>query len=97
MVEINAGCESVPTLVFTDGSTLTEPSQKVLVARLESVGSGVAPLSIQDQVLIQLRNPIISAFGVGLAISGWMVDALPVISLGAFLFILPFLVRILRR
>jgi hypothetical protein len=32
--EINAGCESVPTLVFPDGSTLTEPSPHALNLKL---------------------------------------------------------------
>jgi hypothetical protein len=32
--EINRGCESVPTLVFPDGSTLTEPSVPELQQRL---------------------------------------------------------------
>lgn len=31
---INHGCESVPTLVFPDGSTLTEPSVPELQQRL---------------------------------------------------------------
>ena len=36
--EINSGYESVPTLVFPDGSTLTEPSAGALRARLQSLG-----------------------------------------------------------
>ena len=32
--EINGGCESVPTLVFPDGSTLTEPSTSLLNQKL---------------------------------------------------------------
>ncbi len=41
---INHGNESVPTLVFPDGSTLTEPSSGQLQARLEALGYHV-PLS----------------------------------------------------
>ena len=41
---INNGYDSVPTLVFADGSTLTEPSGSALKARLESLGYSV-PLS----------------------------------------------------
>ena len=41
---INNGYDSVPTLVFADGSTLTEPSGSELKARLESLGYKV-PLS----------------------------------------------------
>lgn len=36
--EINNGYESVPTLVFPDGSTLTEPSTRELSARLKAFG-----------------------------------------------------------
>lgn len=35
---INNGNESVPTLVFTDGSTLTEPTVGELKSKLESLG-----------------------------------------------------------
>jgi mycoredoxin len=35
--EINAGCESVPTLVFPDGTTLTEPSDYALQQKLEQL------------------------------------------------------------
>jgi len=42
--EINSGYESVPTLVFPDGSTLTEPSIGELKRKLESLGYRV-PLS----------------------------------------------------
>jgi mycoredoxin len=36
--QINRGCESVPTLVFPDGSTLTEPSRYELQTRLRGMG-----------------------------------------------------------
>lgn len=42
---INHGNESVPTLVFPDGSTLTEPSVGTLKAKLESLGYQVSPLA----------------------------------------------------
>ena len=41
--EINNGYESVPTLVFPDGSTLTEPSTSQLKAKIESLGYRVGP------------------------------------------------------
>ncbi len=43
--EINSGYESVPTLVFPDGSTLTEPSAGQLRNKLESLGYRVGPLA----------------------------------------------------
>ena len=36
--EINNGYESVPTLVFPDGSTLTEPSERQLRRKLQQMG-----------------------------------------------------------
>lgn len=42
---INNGNESVPTLVFPDGSTLTEPGFGELKAKLESMGYKVGPVA----------------------------------------------------
>ena len=95
--EINAGNESVPTLVFTDGSTLTEPSQVILLAHLDSLEYGLNPLSAFDRILIQLENPLIRAFGLGLVIAGWVVDAFPVVGMGIFLVALPFIVGMFRQ
>lgn len=39
--EINKGYESVPTLIFPDGSTLTEPSVRQLQQKLASMGHRV--------------------------------------------------------
>lgn len=38
VLEINHGYESVPTLVFPDGTTLTEPSGAMLADKLEQMG-----------------------------------------------------------
>lgn len=35
---INHGNESVPTIVFPDGATLTEPSNKILIDKLLALG-----------------------------------------------------------
>lgn len=42
---INNGNESVPTLVFPDDTTLTEPSVGELKQKLESLGYRVSPLA----------------------------------------------------
>ena len=42
---INRGNESVPTLVFPDGSTLTEPSASELKQKLETMGYQVGLLA----------------------------------------------------
>jgi mycoredoxin len=41
--EINRGYESVPTLVFPDGSTLTEPSTRTLKHKLAAMGYEFQP------------------------------------------------------
>jgi mycoredoxin len=43
VLEINHGYESVPTLVFPDGSILTEPSSQVLWNKLASLGYEFQP------------------------------------------------------
>ncbi len=42
---INDGNESVPTLVFPDGSNLTEPSTGALKAKLAQFGHTVGPIA----------------------------------------------------
>lgn len=42
---INNGNESVPTLLFPDGSTLTEPSVGEIKQKLEALGYQVSPLA----------------------------------------------------
>jgi mycoredoxin len=55
---INNGNESVPTLVFPDGSTLTEPGLGALRQKLSELGySGEALDSVGARVGFTLRNP----------------------------------------
>lgn len=63
VLEINRGNASVPTLVFPDGSTLTEPSLAELTARLEALGYTVRPETTADKVLAVLLAPSILMFG----------------------------------
>lgn len=37
VMEINGGFQSIPVIVFPDGTHLTEPSDKVLKAKLEEL------------------------------------------------------------
>lgn len=39
VVEINGGAQSIPVIVFDDGTHLTEPSDPALRAKLEEVGA----------------------------------------------------------
>ena len=56
---INNGYESVPTLVFPDGSTLTEPGSGQLRRKLEAMGYTVQPPGWQkamSAILERLRG-----------------------------------------
>ena len=38
VIEINCGAKSIPVIVFSDGTHLTEPSDNELKAKLQSLG-----------------------------------------------------------
>lgn len=63
VMEINQGNASVPTLVFPDGSTMTEPALSALTARLEASGHTIAPETFLQRVLLVLEAPSILTFG----------------------------------
>lgn len=44
--ELNDGNASVPTLVFPDGTTLTEPSGRALQKKLSKMGYSVSPVAL---------------------------------------------------
>ena len=52
VADINDGNYSVPTLVFPDKSTLTEPSPAILLNKLEGIG-----YSIDARVIKSARRP----------------------------------------
>jgi mycoredoxin len=66
--EINNGNESVPTLVFTDGSTLTEPSLTQLKVKLAGLGYyGRSPTWLevaQENLLMVLMSVGMLIFGI---------------------------------
>lgn len=92
--EINAGYESVPTLVFSDGSTLTEPSEDVLYAHLDGLGLRLDPPSGVVKYLLYMRNPIVPAFGVGVVIGGALFGSSLVMGVGIFLVLIPWVIRL---
>jgi mycoredoxin len=67
VMAINNGNASVPTLVFPDGSTLTEPSTAVLRQKLQSLGYTVP----QPNLWQSLRdNPFYSIMGSAMFLFG---------------------------
>lgn len=63
--QINNGNESVPTLIFPDGSTLTEPSVRQLSDSLARFGYQVRPTAW----LVGNLPKIIIGLGIGLALA----------------------------
>ena len=63
VIEINQGNASVPTLVFPDGSTLTEPAIDDLEAKLRSLGLDIPPATPIERVRIVLQTPTLLTFG----------------------------------
>ena len=61
--EVNNGYESVPTLVFPDGSTMTEPSGSELRAKLVALGHDVPTPTARHRVQSLLGNPLVSVLG----------------------------------
>lgn len=94
---INAGYESVPTLVFPDGSTLTEPSEDALYTHLLDLGYRLDPLNLPQRLMVYFGNPILGAFGVGLVIGGWIAGSVAVMGVGLTLIAIPLLMRVLTR
>jgi mycoredoxin len=70
--EINRGYESVPTLVFPDGSTLTEPTRSELQAKLQSLGYEVRPPTSMEWIEIVLQHPITRLVGITCLIGGML-------------------------
>ena len=66
--EINNGYESVPTLVFADGSTLTEPSLTQLKVKLADLGYDGRPPTwlevAQENLLMVLMSAAMLVFGI---------------------------------
>jgi len=68
--EINNGNASVPTLLFPDGSTLTEPSRAQLKAKLKDAGYLVPPPTLLQRFT---EDPFSSLMGLAALIFG-MID-----------------------
>lgn len=86
--EINAGNESVPTLVFEDGSTLTEPSMKVLLGHLEALGYELENQRPLDRILYFLRGPGIRMLGGIMVLLGLVYDVNLIIVVGSLLLLI---------
>ena len=97
VVEINNGNASVPTLVFPDGSTLTEPSEYDLKTKLVSMGYDVPNQTLLDRVQNIIEHPIIFILGILILAFGIYNGVISQTALGAALVILRLLFLLRRR
>lgn len=94
---INGGNQSVPTLVFPDGETMTEPSNRALRSALETRGHTVAAQSIGGQAMVWMQNPALMIGGVALLGIGLMRGDTVSIGLGAVFLVANIAGRLLNR
>jgi mycoredoxin len=68
--DINEGLESVPTLEFPDGDTLTEPALRELEEKLAALGLRPRPQTWSDRLALLLESPALFVVAIGLALVG---------------------------
>jgi mycoredoxin len=95
--QINHGNESVPTIVFTDDSTLTEPSLSVLQTKLETLGYKIQPRSWQDWLVLTAGNPTLRLSGIFAVVFGLISGNNLLVGAGASVVGLSLLVGFLNR
>lgn len=93
--EINQGNESVPTLVFPDGSTLTEPRMSELTAKLTSLGYDIPPATWADRLRGIAQNPLLLIVGLIVLIWGATGGGTPLTLLGLGVLVVHLLARFL--
>ena len=89
--EINSGNESVPTLEFPDGSTLTEPSGGEIEDKLRSLGYEIPSLSFTQRLRTIFFHPLTIYVGLLLAVIATLVGSNLLLTLGLFIIVLKFL------
>ena len=94
--EINDGYESVPTLAFPDGTTLTEPSTSALEAKLNSLDYSVPSASVLDSLKVYAANPIVIPVGVMALVLGLTMENAAFTTIGIVLLIV-MLVSMIRN
>ena len=96
VMTINGGNASVPTLLFPDGSTLTEPSEAELVAKLTTLGYRVPEATALQRLVGLLEHPSLRVLAViGFAI-GYSERLYPLIYLTLVLIVLSFVLPKVR-
>ena len=91
---VNNGHESVPTIVFPDGSTLTEPSSSEVEEKLQKMGyQTIAPKPWE----ILRENPFYTLLGIAGILFGIIDGNTVFVGLGIGLIVLAFITNYARR
>ncbi|MDF1500796.1 MAG: glutaredoxin domain-containing protein [Anaerolineales bacterium] len=95
--EINHGNESVPTLVFPDSSTLTEPSTQELLQKLRGYGEDVEVPRNVAVIALLLEGPSLRLLAALFVLAGVATDLQSLTWIGLSLLALSFLLFFLPR
>ena len=91
---INNGYESVPTIVFPDGSTLTEPSSQEVEKKLHTMGYETSRLKPWDALR---ENPFYTLLGLGGIAYGIFDENIVFIMMGLGMLAFTFMMSYARR
>jgi mycoredoxin len=97
VLEINNGNASVPTMTFPDGSSLTEPNEAILKAKLESMGYTVRSLTLLDRLQVIFEFPAIFILGILMLAFGIYNGEIAQVAIGVLLIALRLLFVLNRR
>jgi glutaredoxin len=86
--EINQGYESVPTLVFPDGSRLTEPATDELKAKLEEMGYQASLSAGAQRIQLVLTHPLVRLVGILALLAGILSNTTWLLFVGVVIVIL---------
>jgi mycoredoxin len=95
--EINDGNESVPTLVFPDGSTLTEPPGAVLEEKLIALGYSIPELTPLQRIQTALQSPFALMVGVLGLLLGYLLEQPLLTTIGVICLAAALVVGLLAR
>lgn len=96
--EINQGYESVPTFVFPDGSSLTEPSIAELEAKLEPLGYQRPVPRWLEGIRRFFEHPLTRVLAIILLMGGMLSDTESLLIIGALVLALGLLLgRLIDR
>lgn len=97
VMEINNGNASVPTVTFPDGSSLTEPNEAILKAKLESIGYKVRSLTLLDRAQVIFEFPVILILGILMLALGIYNGEIAQVAIGGLLIAIRLLFVLKRR